>query len=298
VTLRLATAAEARVRDVGCAQVWGGGLSVEQFVEREAVLRAHRWPRQVMRSWQWVDGPRVLASCETFELGSHVGASSGHTHLIASVFTEPPLRGRGHAAAMLREVARWSREGGAQAMVLFSEIGPRLYGSLGFRAVPSFDLVLPARAGALVGSSPELTTVRPAPLERTLTVTRDEGQLDWQLERERFYGRVLGRALPRRAGAAVPGGAIGWTAYFKTGELQVLWLDGEGPVRRALLEAAQAEAAHLGLTLVRVWLEGDGAWARAWPGASVVARDDEVPMFLPFAQGLERWAPIERAVWG
>ncbi len=296
--LRLASSDEARARDVPCAQAWGGGLTVEQFVEREAVLRAHPWPRRVMRSWQWVDGPRVLASCETFALDSQVAGRAGHSQLVASVFTEPHLRGQGHAAAMLRAVAASSREAGAQAMVLFSEIGTRLYASLGYRAVPSFDVLLPALAGPALGEPVQVTTVKPSGPADTLLVARDQGQVDWHLERERFYGRVLGRPLPRRAGVVLPAGSIGWTAYYKTGELQVLWLDGEGEARRELLQAAQAEAAYLGLSTVRVWLEADAAWAAVLPGARVVARDDEVPMFLPFVDGVERWAPIERAVWG
>jgi hypothetical protein len=183
-------------------------------------------------------------------------------------------------------------------MVLFSEIGTRLYASLGYRAVPSFDLLAPAHPGGGVDAPAQVVTMRPPGPADTLLVARDEGQVDWHLERERFYGRVLGRPLPRRAGVALPGGSIGWTAYYKTGELQVLWLDGDDATRRALLRAAQDEAAHLGLSMVRVWLEQDAAWASAVPSARLVARDDEVPMFLPFVDGLERWAPIERAVWG
>jgi hypothetical protein len=51
------------------------------------------------------------------------------------------------------------------------------------------------------------------------------------------------------------------------------------------------------LPTVRVWDQGDGGWAREVSGVRVVARDDEVPMFLPLVPSLDAWAPIERATW-
>jgi GNAT superfamily N-acetyltransferase len=295
--LRTATADEQRARDGLCASVWGGGLTVEQFVEREARLRSHWWPRAVMRSWLWeADDGAVLASCETFALESQVGPARGHAHLIASVFTEPRYRGRGYASAMLHALAAWSRADGAQAMVLFSEVGPALYQALGFRPVPSFDVVLPASAGASAPAAASFETVWPPAANGELRLARTAGQLEWHLERERYYAEVMGRPRPTASGARLGGASIGWTAYFKSNELQVLWVDASE--RAALLALACAEAARLGLSQVRVWDEGDGGWAAALPGAKVVPRDDEVPMFLPFSAELQRWSAIERAMWG
>ncbi len=294
--LREATDDEKRQRDVLCAAVWGGGLTVEQFVEREARLRSHWWPRAVMRSWLWESADGVLASCETFTLESQVGVQRGQVHLIASVFTEPHRRGHRHASAMLRALAEWSRRQGAQAMVLFSEIGTGLYQSLGFVPVPSFDVVLPARAAPLSALGLTFATTWPAPQPGSLVLARERGQLEWHLERERYYSEVLGRPRPSASGAQLNGATIGWTAYFKSNELQVLWVDASE--RAALLTLACAEAARLGLSQVRVWDEAAGAWASTMPGARVVPRDDEVPMFLPFSDEVQGWSAIERAMWG
>lgn len=292
-----ASAGQQASRDALTASAWGQGLSGEQFLLRERQLRAHPWAAAAMRSWWWVDAHgAVLASCETFEVDSHVGDAPGVSHLIASVFTEPALRGRGHASAMVLAVLAAARRPGSQAFVLFSEVGVALYERVGFRAQPAFDLVLPAREGRPLPAATSVSPVRRSP--GSLTLQRTSGFVDWQHERERAYARLLERTAPPTATAECDGATIGWTAYFKTDELHVLWLDeAPTPTRARLLEAAQSAALSSGLARVRVWEQGDGAWAGALPGVQVVPRDDEVPMFLPLVPGVERWAPIERATW-
>ena len=297
-TLRLASDDERSSRDRLTAGVWGGGLSLEQFCRREQVLRGHPWTTAVMKSWWWARGGLALASCETFELPGSVAGRRGTSRLIASVYTEPALRGAGHASAMLRALAEDSRAAGCQALVLFSEVGVALYGRLGFIPMPAFDVVLPARRssrGVLPPcNQPERSFVEGS---EVLALDRTKGHLDWQLERERFYAQTLGRPRPTTASACSGAASIGWTAYYKTDELQVLWLDADEGTRGPLLEAAQHAAWEAGLKQVRVWDTGRGEWAARASEAVVMSRDDEVPMFLPLTEQIARWQPIERGMW-
>src|SRR4051812_33318121 len=91
-----------RDRDRQTHAEWGKALTVEQYLEREQRLRSHPWSRATMTTWFWVDhNGAVLASCETFRMNSSVDGSAGHSYAVASVFTEPSLRGRGHAGRMM-----------------------------------------------------------------------------------------------------------------------------------------------------------------------------------------------------
>ena len=152
-TLTIASAAEQLERDALTASVWGTGLTGAQFLEREQRLRAHPWARQTLTSWLWrEESGAVLASCETFLDEAHVGTLQGTAATIASVFTEPKLRGHGHAGNMLRAVVERLRDDPrCLAATLFSEIGTALYQRLGFWPVPAFDTFFPARPDAPEG---------------------------------------------------------------------------------------------------------------------------------------------------
>jgi len=301
MALRLATVDEQRARDAVTHAAWGGGLSREQFLARELRLRAHPWARAVMRTWLWT-GPagEVLASCETFEQQSLVGSARGRSWVVASVFVEPALRRRGHSAAMLAALlARLRAEPDAQAVTLFSEVGVDLYARLGFYAVPSFDTWFDARAEQpadvswLTAPLPAPPSLRAAP--QALALSLSAGQIDWQLERERFYAEAWGRPRLPAHGARLGASSIGWTAYWKANELQVLWLEAADDVHREpLVQAAQWAAAEAGLPRVRVW---ETTPLVDVPGASRERRDDEIAMFCPLRPGVLGWTHVERGLW-
>jgi GNAT superfamily N-acetyltransferase len=292
-----ATPAEAAARDALTFTAWGGGLTLPDYQRREATLRAHPWAARALRSWSWLGPDGVLASCETYQVASAVGLAVGHAEVVASVFTAPERRGRGYASALLRALTARGVEEGAQALVLFSEVGAALYERLGFAAVPSVDWVLPAlpEDAAPPLPAPLEPGPGPAPQPGGLQLRREAGQVAWHLERERFLAVALGRRRPRTPGARLPGGSsIGWTAFYRPEELQVLWLEAAGPAEAAqLLGAAQRTAGEAGLARVRHWA-AEGAAPPDLAGLQVRPRDDELPMFSGPAR---RWDGIERASW-
>ena len=289
------TFAEAAKRDGLLRLSWGSPLTVRQFEARERAFRAHRWSREALQAWQWVDGSgRVLSSCETFRMPSQVGSADGLTFGVASVFTAPELRGQGAAMAMLEALhQRLATEVSIQATVLFSEIGEALYAPLGYIGVAPFDLLFDgAQPGSAKPSDVTWGLHAPTPEPRAdgvLQVLVTDAQLDWHLERSRFYAPMLNRTLPVEWGASTRDGSIGWMANFRNDVLEALFI--RGASTRPLIAAAQWAAASAGLARVRVWHTG------SINGGSRVPREHNVPMFRSFGPALTSWSPIERALW-
>lgn len=297
--LEIASQSEQQDRDHLTAEIWGTGLTTEQFLERELRLRAHPWAAATLTTWLWKDASgAILSSCEVFLDEAKAGTRIGTAATIASVFTEPRLRGQGHAAQLLTAlIEHLSADPSCLAVTLFSEIGTNYYQRLGFCPVPAFDTFFAPRADApsvewLPGVS---SPTHPAADANTLRLSLSAPRLDWHLERERIYGSALSRGPLPHPGARVGESTITWTAYWKTNELQVLSLDAKSPTQLALLIQAASHAAHLGgLSTVRLWETDD---LTSVPNARRVPRSDEVAMFLPLMPGVQAWTMVERGLW-
>jgi GNAT superfamily N-acetyltransferase len=298
--LVVATPEQQLERDALTFEVWGGGLTAAQFQQRELELRGHRWAKRTMTSWCWCAGDgSVLASCESFLDGARAGERWGTAATIASVFTEPSLRGQGHAARMLEAVlVELKKDPNCLAATLFSEIGAGLYQRLGFWPVPAFDTWFPPSPTppGIQWLTESLPAPRHAPCERgALRVELSEARLDWHLARERIYAQALGRTPLRVHGARMGERSITWTAYWKTNELQVLTLDARSAEEAAPLILAAQHAAHLaGLPTVRVW---ETMNLMNLSHARRAERTDELAMFCPLVTGLHAWTEVERGAW-
>ncbi|HEY8210709.1 MAG TPA: N-acetyltransferase, partial [Myxococcaceae bacterium] len=283
----------------------------------EARLRAHPWSRQAMRTWLLRgEGGQVLSSCETFSMASRLvrdrEEDAGHTYGVASVFTEEPLRGRGHAVELLRRVHRRvaSEDPAAQAFILYSEVGAGIYERAGYAARPDQDedLVFPPSTATGPGAA-EL--VPEAELERLLArAERPAGgflvwpsvlQLDWHRERERIYAEALGRPRAPGCGAEHPDGVALWTGNLRSRCLYVLLMRAKtAEATGALVESARRAAGAAGLESVHVWKcplpEG---WSPASAAGQAVQRQQSLPMLCPMRPEVraEDWTFIPRALW-
>ncbi|PTU20071.1 hypothetical protein P175DRAFT_0502216 [Aspergillus ochraceoroseus IBT 24754] len=116
---------------------------------------------------KWNGNRVILASCESFRKQALVRdvngtCSDGIAHGIASVYCDPKLRGRGYASRLLRELSRplpttWQTQGRGKrciASVLFSDIGPKFYQSLGWEPFPSYQLEFQAGEGQGAAATP------------------------------------------------------------------------------------------------------------------------------------------------
>jgi len=266
-----------------------------------------------MRTWLLCgDTGEVLSSCETFRMSSSNQCQNGWTHAVASVFTEPALRGRRYASVLtemlMRELAQ--RESDLHASILFSDVGSSLYERAGFEAVPSArDWVFPAEAGSASELADQLIAegdVRSvwaelSPPSASFVIWPGPEQVDWHLERERTYSSLLSRERPESCGARVGRSIVVWAAKYATDELILLWL---AAVRLSdaerLVRAARRIARAAALSRVRWWecpppfeLPSDFAGGRR------IRRDGELPMLRAFRSDLRarEWSVIPRAIW-
>lgn len=308
--LVLAAEAQKSARDLVTHAAWGERLTVDAYADRERRLRSHPWAREAMRTWLLVEGGEILASCETFRMKSWLrrGArrEEGSVHAIASVFTEPALRGRGHATTMMRRlVERTVRaEPDVHGLTLFSDVGPAIYARAGFRAAEAMDVVLEAAPGdptavvdALIDETEVARALAAIPLpDVEFLVWPTAAQVDWHLERERAYAELLGRPRPVAAGARSGRSVLLWAGDLKNDRLAGLVMHAYDPGEAAaLLEAARRVAARAGLAEVRLW---EVPRPFTTPGVRV-EREGSLPMLCPLAKGLDvdAWQRIPRALW-
>ncbi len=303
--LRRAGGEALEARDRLTHAAWGAGLSPDQFVERERRLRGHRFSAERMTSWFWVDAAgAVLSSCETFRVPSVCAGQAGTAYAVASVFTEPRLRGRGHAGRMMSALVQAVRaqDERAQALVLYSDVGAALYARAGFVPRPADDVVYTP----LQGAPPDVRLLRETDLPEALGDARPSAgrfwlpplaeQLDWHLERERIYCEVAGR--PRGPCGAVAGSSTAvWTFDPRRDELMLLRVDARSPAEaEALIASARVTAGMLGAKTVRMW---DVPRAFSFPGGVRTPRDGSLPMICPLAPDVdaESWLDVQRGGW-
>ncbi|HZF48557.1 MAG TPA: hypothetical protein VE093_07915 [Polyangiaceae bacterium] len=316
--LILATDAQKIERDLLAQEAWGQGLTPEGFAERERRLRAQAWASEVMLTWLLVDeGGEVLASCETFRMqsvlqpkGSAGGAVASSTYGVASVFTEPRLRGKGYASRMmsLLPAAILERDPAAHAIILFSDVGPAIYARVGYVERPAFDWVLdpvegdPGEGVELIGEEEVVSALSliPRPAEG-FVVWPTAGQVDWHLERERIYASLLGGSRPTGSGARAGGSVALWACNFKVNELFILLLHANGTRElQAIVRSAQRTAGRAGLSRVRAWEQPLVAPLKEGPeGFERRPREGGLPMLRPLDPRVspEDWEVIPRVLW-
>jgi GNAT superfamily N-acetyltransferase len=298
-----ATEEDKRARDRLTYEAWGERLEPAQYLEREARLRGHPWARAAMTTWLLRDdGGAVLASCESYRMPSLLDGAPGETWAVASVFTEPARRGRGHATEMMTRLLARARAAGAQASTLFSDVGAPLYEAGGWRARPAEDLVFPPAPGNVASGVDKLLVAAPelsAP-DEPFVVWPSAMQLDWHLERTRTYGALLGRPPLEAVGARAGGGAAAWAVEWNKDQLLVLALAARRPHEaEALVRAARRVAWALRLREVRLWSQPWPFGGRGDLGGDRVARIGSLPMVAPLAPSLraDQWTQIPRGVW-
>jgi len=311
-------------RDHVTYSAWGMKLSLPQYVQREARLRAHPWARETLQTWFLVDeGGGVLSSCETFRMEARwrgEGVERPVTvYAVASVFTEERLRGRRYAPQMLERLHRQvvQEDPSVKALVLYSDVGEALYARVGYASPrAAFDWVFSPEPGSTAGGGAQsLPELLPQPLhdadvasaleriprpEVPFLIWPTAAQVDWHLERERLYAEFLGRARPAAVGARVGHSTALW-AVTGRGKLEILVMHAESPHEAsALIRAARQAAAQGGAETVHLW---EPSPAVAWPfsenGGVRVPREGSLPMLCPLDPALrpELWQGPLRAIW-
>jgi GNAT superfamily N-acetyltransferase len=130
---------------------WGAGLTRRAYGQWNAAQLRTLWGSMRLRRTALLDAGAILASAKWYDFEAIVDGDACRTLGIGAVFTPPDLRGRGHARRLVEEMLALARGEGYRQALLFSEIGPGYYESLGFAVVPReiVDLeVIPHRRGS------------------------------------------------------------------------------------------------------------------------------------------------------
>lgn len=297
-----ASAAERVARDRLTWQAWGTLLTKAQYLDRERTLRQTVHGQLDRHTWVLrVANGTVVASCETFRRPLLHG---GAVEVVASVFVDPPLRGAHMASRLVDALARQRAEAGIDGLVLFSEVGTRIYERLGFRALPAPTRTWASDAPELRPTAetvaredlPALLAERHRLRAQRIDVRLTDAIFDWHFARARFYADVLGRPSPASVGARTQDALFVWAPDFKGDALRILDASGTpGASVAPLVEAARAEARRLGLAFVELWDDAHSAFLGG-PGAD--ERDEDLPMGRSFTPRGELFlGPLSRAMW-
>lgn len=338
---------EAVALDIRTHAAWGNVLSLPQYLQRERVLRAAPFSQAGLRAWVLQRDGVLLASCETYACPVRVakggrGSATNHAvldgagHGIASVFVDPQQRGHGYASDLLQRVHAVLRGEGAVLCFLWSEIGPTLYGRLGYVARPlSYRRYAAAPKEESHGATPPWQFLRPAELpaalqqrkldSRGLSYSIELGwpQIEWYLRRAAFYSHCLGRPLSPYVAAQAGDALSVFCPDFAAQLLRVLTLypgaqlaragavfeprSPEGENLRNVLHAARTVAGQLGLSHIELWQNPlNAAYQRGGAHLQGPAQVKDLPMVLLLgpnpagAEGAlraEDWHDYERGLW-
>ena len=309
-------------RDGVTYEGWGQKLSLTQYLRRESVLRAHVWPQdQSVRMWLLKsERGEVLSSCETYPL------VPGQVLGVGSVFTEVKWRGRGFATQLLQELTRWvgSKEApfehqASDAVILFSEVGERIYERAGFQGVDSHEWVFDLDE---TPNNPPFfeTSLKVEPLsshadlrarssglhvdESLFWIAPSDQHLMWHALRERIYAECLGRSQSTVIGARCADSFLIWSVDHKANALRVLDSScTDGATQRALLIHAMDQARRAQVQGIRLWdCESQRAhFCHEQWGAPLrrVRREDSIAMihFTSPRLSQKKWINIQRGLW-
>jgi GNAT superfamily N-acetyltransferase len=137
----------------GTHSIWSEGLNRSDYSRWQRAQLHTAWGRRHLRRLALLDGDDLLTSAKQYDLTAMVGGDQVPVLGIGAVFTPPAHRGRGHARRLIEAMTTDATERGCRAALLFSEIGPAYYASMGFEVVPRDNLAFDAtasRPGTLV----------------------------------------------------------------------------------------------------------------------------------------------------
>ena len=291
----------------GIQPIWGGGLSEDRFqaFQRRLADAPEAKDRYRLLGW-FVDGT-LTAAMKSYDLQGTCAGRPLRLLGVGAVYTPPELRRRGHAAAMLRAAMDAAKAQGANAAVLFSDIGVQYYERLGFWPLESRecavdDVDLPRPAGgvraAVAGDEPTMIRLFDEARgdARRFGLARDGWTLRFQLRRLRELARARGVGEPE----------WGLVAEGKFGEGAAMLRFGRDSVD--VLEAAWTGAAARDRLLggLRDCLQRVGRTrARFWPAGqidglfSAPERISAIAMIAPLTPGApvpERGAATDLAL--
>jgi GNAT superfamily N-acetyltransferase len=178
--------------------LWGDGLSRRAYAQWNNAQEQTDWGRVHLRRLALVDGDHVLATAKQYDLLLTLDGRQVSTVGVGAVFTPAPLRGHGHARAIIEALLDAARGEGAELALLFSEIGAEYYQRLGFTVVPvdTANITVRVKPGApavlvRAGESSDAEQVAALYAQRggefRLSLTPSPDQVRYMLTKKRLF---------------------------------------------------------------------------------------------------------------
>ena len=128
--------------------IWSDGLSRQAYGRYNATQMRTPWgARHLHRIALVDDAGEVLSSAKRYDFQARLDGRPVAVVGIGAVFTPAPQRGRGHARRIVERIAAAAAADGAELALLFSEIDPDYYASMGYLPVPRRELVIRTKEG-------------------------------------------------------------------------------------------------------------------------------------------------------
>ncbi len=281
--------------------LWGGGLTHDAYVAMWAELERTPWARLHYTHYAWMDGDgHLLSSVKVYSPLMRLFERTGRATAIGAVFTPRTRRGRGHAAAMIRAVVEEGRSRGDLLVLLFSDIGTRYYGRLGFAALPAEEATgtlgpRSARMSEGISLRPMVPGDHEAVVEahaeagrgRALSVVRDLEHWSFVVSRARaFFSRLDGTDLSDVYRTATRNGRfLGYLVGLRGGDCwnvrEASAAGGDPELLAAILRAGAAEARAGGARHVYGWVPREFADLVPEWRLRFSPRERAIPMILP-----------------
>jgi GNAT superfamily N-acetyltransferase len=128
-------------------EIWSEGLSPADYGRWQEAQMGTPWGRTHLARKALVEGDQWLASAKRYHFTAHIGGERASVLGIGAVFTPRDRRGRGHARDLIDRMTAEAAAEGFRYALLFSEIGPDYYASMGFELLPREDVAYEVAAG-------------------------------------------------------------------------------------------------------------------------------------------------------
>jgi predicted N-acetyltransferase YhbS len=256
---------------------WHEGLSREAYSKWSRGQLRTPWAREHLQRFVLLDDAGAhVASLKRYRLPVRLDGRDGWMCGIGALLTVPDRRGAGHASRLVEQVVEQSRQEGALAAGLFSEIGAPFYQRLGFVPVSLDELSIrvarkdgsPAmlvRAGddRDLPALAALHTVRAS--DARLALRRDVPLIHYSLVKKRLFAGLSAPGTRQLEFFVAEEGASA-VAYVLLSQNQFGWTleeagdrDPAGARLGAIFQVLLAREPSLREPIVRTW------WPRGFP---------------------------------
>jgi GNAT superfamily N-acetyltransferase len=124
-------------------EIWSDRLTRPAYASYNAAQLRTPWGSRHLRRFALLDDRgTLLSSAKRYDLSASLDGRAIRVVGIGAVFTPAAVRGRGHARQLLDGIISDAAQNGAELALLFSEIEPRFYESMGFTLVPRHELLV------------------------------------------------------------------------------------------------------------------------------------------------------------